>query len=349
VTDEKGLSALGLPGRAVRHAGGQHPKVATLFYAYERSPLGPEVWGLDLVSWLVGLSIDLCAALTTWAAMNKFAESRKRRDLMPSAVIILFCSGLSIVANYEDAATLRPEQYAVVSIFTHPALLINPVLISSPPMLVLLLIPLVPAVLARARVKTVEEIAAETAQQIALINAKAELKETKARNNAKVRQAQLGGLADSACLLMKRAGIAKEAQLDGHDVLPLPETDSEPEPLPEQSADLSTSGIFELPGHQVSRAMWNLMSLKQRVQQSGLITVPEVAEVLDVSQPSARELASGVRDGDQPALPGRNGVGYKALIDALYDHRTNSSLGQAQKLEKALGVRKRKQGPGDPA
>src|SRR6185312_4111652 len=96
-----------------------------------------------------------------------YDESRKRSALLAPAGIILFCSGLSVVANYEDAATLHPEQYSQVALFSHPALLVNPLLISSPPILVLLLVVLVPSVLAQPHIKSAEEIAATTAEQVA--------------------------------------------------------------------------------------------------------------------------------------------------------------------------------------
>jgi len=82
-----------------------------------------------------------------------------------------------------------------------------------------------------------------------------------------------------------------------------------------------------------------------RVLKSGLISTQEVGEVLSVSQTSARELTKEVRtqSDDIPAVPGRSGVPYSALIDALYERRTGESFAQAQKLEKALGLRKRGQ------
>jgi hypothetical protein len=119
------------------------PKVATLFHAYDTETMGPLIGGVDLRSWLVGIAIDLTATFTTWAAMAKYDESRKRISLLAPALIILFCTALSVVANYEDAATQNPAQYANINLFTQPALLINPVLISAPPVLVLLLILLV--------------------------------------------------------------------------------------------------------------------------------------------------------------------------------------------------------------
>jgi hypothetical protein len=170
------------------------PKVAMLFHAYDVETMGPLIGGVDLRSWLVGVAIDLTATFTSWAAMHKFAESRKRSTLIAPAFIILACTGLSVIANYEDAATLQPEQYAHVSLFMQPALLINPILISAPPVLMFLLILLVPSVLAQPRIKSAKEIAAEA-------NAKA----AQARANAKVRTAQVDGLADTVGTLVKRA------------------------------------------------------------------------------------------------------------------------------------------------
>ncbi len=82
------------------------------------------------------------------------------------------------------------------------------------------------------------------------------------------------------------------------------------------------------------------MSLKQRVTESGVISPQEVAEVLGISLSHARNLTKGV---EAPAekVPGRSGVAYMALIDALYEKRSRDSFAQAQKLETALGVRKK--------
>jgi hypothetical protein len=170
------------------------PKVAMLFHAYDVQTMGPLIGGVDLRSWLVGIAIDLTATFTSWAAMHKFAESSKRSTLIAPAFIILACTGLSVIANYEDAATLQPEQYAHVSLLTQPALAINPILISAPPVLVFLLILLVPSVLAQPRIKTAKEIAAE-----------ASMKAAQAKANAKVRTAQVDGLADTVGTLVKRA------------------------------------------------------------------------------------------------------------------------------------------------
>lgn len=85
------------------------------------------------------------------------------------------------------------------------------------------------------------------------------------------------------------------------------------------------------------------MSLKDRVIKSGVISAQEVAEVLAISPTRARELAKEARifTSEHPTVAGRSGVAYQALIDALYERRTNESFAQAQKLEKALGLRKR--------
>src|SRR5689334_22319169 len=93
------------------------PKVATLFHAYDGETMGPLIAGLDARSWLVGIAIDLTATFTTWAAMAKYEESRKRTALFAPALIILCCTALSVVANYEDAATIAPDQYRAVSLF----------------------------------------------------------------------------------------------------------------------------------------------------------------------------------------------------------------------------------------
>ena len=74
-----------------------------------------------------------------------------------------------------------------------------------------------------------------------------------------------------------------------------------------------------------------------------MITAQEVAEVLGVGVAHARKLMVGVRASDdgQRAPMGRKGVPYQALVDALYARRSNESFVQAQKLEKALGLRRR--------
>lgn len=301
------------------------PKVATLFHAYDPQTMGPLVEGIDIRSWLVGIAVDLTATLTTWAAMHKYEESRKRSALFAPGVIILACTGLSVVANYEDAATLHPAQYAAVSLFTHPALLINPILISAPPILVFLLILLVPSVLAQPRVKTAEEIEAETTQAEALIAAQARVRQAKARANAEVRGAQLKGLVATAKALTNQP-----------DDEPEPPDDTPPPPLSEPR-DVPA---LPAPSAKMTRAMWNALKLPERVTQSGVITAQEVADVLGVSLAHARNLLKEA--GDKVSVPGRSGASYTALIDSLYVRRTKDSFAWARKLETTLGIRKRK-------
>lgn len=311
------------------------PKVATLFHAYDPETLGPLIAGVDARNWLVGIAVDLTATFTTWAAMAKYEESRSRLALIPPALIIMLCTGLSVVANYEDAATLAPEQYANVSLFAQPALLINPILISAPPVLVLLLIILVPSVLAQPRVKSASEIAAEAEQEEALIIAGARLREVKARTNAQVRSARVSGLADTVSVVTQRTGLTKGAL----------SSESEPRtPVDTNRAPQTTnSAPLETPPAHVSRAMWSALSLRERVSKSGIISAQEVAESLGVSATRARELLKGVRipEGEQRAVKGRTGVPYMALIESLYERRTPEGLTQARKLEAALGLRKR--------
>ena len=322
------------------------PKVATLFHAYDAEVLGPLVGGVDIRSWLVGIAIDLCAAFTTWAAMAKYDETRKRTALFAPALIILFCTALSVIANYEDAATLTPGQYARVDLFTHPALLINPMLISAPPVLVLLLILLVPSVLARPRLKTAEEIAAEADEQEALIVAKARVQEVKARANAKVRQAQVSGMADTAGVLAKRMGIQVAAATPTEPALDEPpDDDPDPEP-PDDDGPITDRRLSRLEAPsptKMSRAMWNAMPLPERVAQSGVIVASEVAEVLGVSPSYARDLVREARDleDDPPTPTSRKGVTPSALIQALYGRKTATSLKQAKTLESALKQRKK--------
>lgn len=299
------------------------PKVATLFQAYDPQTMGPLVADVDLRSWLVGIAIDLTATFTTWAAMAKFDETRKRTALLAPGLIIGVCTSLSVVANYEDAATLRPEQYADVSLFTHPALLINPVLISAPPVLVLLLILLVPSVLARPRVRTAAEIEAEADEEAALLVAKGRVSVIRAQQNAKVRSARMQGFQDN---LRAVTGQAEET------VQALPAPERKPRAV---EADES------VPGLPSTKAMWNTLSVKERVVKGGVISVQEIAEVLSISLSHARNLAKEVK-AEPPHVPGRTGVSYEALIEALYEKRSKDSFAQAQKLESALGMRKKR-------
>lgn len=298
------------------------PKVATLFHAYDKETMGPPIAGVDLRSWLVGIAIDLTATFTTWAAMAKYDESRKRSALLAPAVIILFCSALSVVANYEDAATQNPEQYANISLFTHPALLINPVLISAPPILVLLLILLVPSVLARPRIRTAAEIEAEAEEQEARITAEARVREAKVRANARVRDTRLKGWAETVSAVTKKP----------EEVLALPPMVVEADPPGDE---------VPAPVTKMTRALWQALKLPDRALQSGVITPQEVAEVLDISVSHARNLIKGVESGTQKVEGGWSGVSYNDLIAALYDQRNKNSYTWARKLETMLGVRKR--------
>lgn len=295
------------------------PKVATLFHAYDKETMGPLLYGVDLRSWLVGIAIDLTATFTTWAAMAKYDESRKRLSLFAPAVIILFCSALSVVANYEDAATQHPEQYAGISLFSHPALLINPILISAPPVLVLLLILLVPSVLAQPRIKSASEIEAEADEQEARIAADARIREARAKANARVMGARLKGVVETV-----QSVTAKPEELS--------ELSAPDEPMPEPPDDTPP------PAAKMTRAMWQAMKLPERVSQSGVITPQEVAEVLGISLSHARNLTKEIAT---QKVEGRSGVLPQDLIDALYASRAKNSYSWARKLESTLGVRKR--------
>jgi hypothetical protein len=312
------------------------PKVAMLFHAYDTEAMGPLFGGIDLRSWLVGLAIDITATITTWAAMAKYEATGKRLSLVAPALIIAVCTGLSVVANYEDAATKAPEQYASVSLFTHPALLINPVLISAPPVLVLLLVTLVPSVLARPRLKTAAEIAAEAAEQEALINAKAQIKRAQANANATILAARLKGLADNVGTVAKRAGLAKETPAEVPDLPDVPEASAAP------SFDPGASGILPIvTPAKMNKKLWDALPLKERVLQSGIISPQETAEVLGVKLTRGRELVGEAKTKETPVVPGRTGAAYQALIDSLYAKHTPDGLTHAQKLEKALGLRRR--------
>jgi hypothetical protein len=177
--------------------------------------------------------------------------------------------------------------------------------------------------------------------------AEARIREAKARANARVRGAQIEGLTANASVLMKRTGIAKDEPVDEAETVEMPAIQLTAEPR----FDPAASGIIEAPNGRASRAMWNSMSLRERVNRSGLITAQEIAEVLAISQAHARKLMAEIRasESDQPAVPGRKGVPYQALIDALYTRRTSESFAQAQKLEKALGLRRRQRQGADNA
>jgi hypothetical protein len=300
------------------------PKVATLFHAYDQQSFGLAWGGIDIRSWMVGIVIDLCSAVTTMAALAKYEESRRRLELLAPAVIIAVCTGLSVVANYEDAATLQPEQYANISLFTHPALLINPILISAPPILVLLLILLVPSIMARSRIKTAAEIEAEANEQVALIAAKGRVSIAKAERSAQVLSARIQGFqanVNAAVGKVEERALAKNAE--------------KPRTLPEAAES-------DVPTVPTTRAVWNTLSLKERVIRSGLISPQEIAEVLGISLTHARNLTREVK-AEAPSVPGRTGVPYQTLIDALYDKRTRESFAQAHKLESVLGGKKRLQ------
>jgi hypothetical protein len=304
------------------------PKVAMLFHAYNTEQLGSLIGGIDIQSWCVGLAIDLTATVTTWAALQKYEATGKRLSLLAPGFIIAVCSSLSVVANYEAAATLHPAQYTDVSLFTQPALYINPLLISAPPVIVLLLILIVPSVLAQPRIKTAHEIAAETDQEEALIVAGARLREVRARANAQVRSARVGGLADTLGVVRQRTGLAKGAQPAGDEPRGLDGANRAPE--------VRDTAHY-------TRTIWNALPLKDRVLKSEIISAQELSEALAISATRARELMKGVRSAgdEQRAVKGRTGVLYTALIESLYERRTPEGAAQARKLETALGVRKR--------
>lgn len=318
------------------------PKVATLFHAYDPASLGPLVGGVDVRSWLVGVAIDLTATFTTWAAMAKYDETRKRTALIAPAAIILFCSALSVVANYEDAATQQPAAYAHLALFTQPALLINPVLISAPPVLVLLLILLVPSVLARPRLKSAAEIEAEADEQEARIRASARVRQARAEANAQVMGARLKGVVGAVAAATthpeepvtdrvtdretsRETRRAFEVALPAH-LSPLPAESLAGQPLP--------------PTAKMTKAMWAAMKLSERVLQSGVITAQEVADIVGISVSHARNLLKEVPSGLQRVEGRRSGVSYSDLIDLLYGRRTKDSFAWARRLETALGVRK---------
>lgn len=171
------------------------PKVALFFHAYDATTtFGPLLLGIDIPSWAAGIAVDLCAALTSWAALTRFEATRQRRGLLAPAVIIAACTGISLLANYEYALLHTTGEYAAIPW----AALINPIVVASPPFLVLLLIALVPSILAQPRIKSAAEIKAETDESEARIAAEAQLKAARARANVQVRSAQLGGMVDTA-------------------------------------------------------------------------------------------------------------------------------------------------------
>lgn len=319
------------------------PKVATLFHAYNPDPIGGTFAGLDLTSWMVGIAIDCCAAVTTLAALHKFEATRSRLGLYAPALIILCCTGLSVIANYEDAATLAPSQYAHVALFTHPALLINPLLISAPPMLVFLLILLVPSVLAEPKLRTAEEIEAATQEQELLIAAKGRLKRAQAEENARVRQTRVRGFMATVDAIAPEPDISPLSNRgNGVDIAPniAPTVDADPGPEddPEPPDDPPPTppqlSLIPMPAVKMTKAMWQAMPLQERVIKSGVIMPQEVADVLGISVAQARAITKDVTGNIR--VSGRTGVSYSALIDSLYDQ---DSYEQAHKLEDALGLR----------
>jgi len=185
--------------------------------------------------------------------------------------------------------------------------------------IVLLLIIVVPSVLARPRMKTPAEIEAETAHQLALIVAK-----------NKIRGAQLGGWKEALGAVTGRAEVPLPDAYDARtDELPMRAPTNEPS-APKQQ------------GQPMTKRMWDAVTFKTRVLQSGLITAAETAEVLGVGPSQARKVIKEVRDsvGEEARIPGRTGVPYQALIDALYARKTTDGVAQAKKLERALGLNK---------
>lgn len=300
--------------------------MARLFHAYDSATLGPIVGGIDLGSWFGGVIIDAIVAVITWAALQKYEATGKRRSLIPAVVVILPCICFSMVANYEDAALKNPAQYAHIDIFTFPALVLNPLMLSSLPLIVLLLITNVPAVLARPRIKTV----AEVEQELARIEYEARISKARTLANADVRKTQLTSWKGAA------------ATLTGREEVTLPSVESaQPDELPWLTAEPLPRAL-PVKSTRMTKAMWDVMPLRQRVVESGLISPKELSEVLGIGLTHARNLAKEVRteDGEKRAVPGRNGVPFQAQIDALYARRSKDSFAQAQKLERALGLKK---------
>jgi hypothetical protein len=217
------------------------------------------------------------------------------------------------VANYEDAATLHPEQYANVSLFTQPALLINPVLISAPPVLVLLLILLVPSVLAQPRIRSAAEIEAEADEQVARIKA-----------GARVRNARIEGLKENVKTVTSKAEDGQPLHIGESDV--------------QVPGDTYTSPVPDPVPAKMTRALWQALKLPERVERSGVITPQEISDVLGISLSHARNL---IKELPMKTVEGRRGVLYADLIDSLYERRSAENSARAKRLEIALGIRKR--------
>jgi hypothetical protein len=187
------------------------PKVALFFHAYDATSMfGPLVMGVDVPSWAAGFAIDLCAAFTGWAALTRFEATRRRSGLVAPAIIIAACTGISLLANYEYAVLHTTGAYDAIPWATA----VNPIVVAAPPFLVLLFIALVPSILAEPRIKTAAEIAAESAQDVALVEARARLSAAKAQANARVRAAQLGGLVNTAKATVAAVRGAEETNGD---------------------------------------------------------------------------------------------------------------------------------------
>ena len=87
-------------------------------------------------------------------------------------------------------------------------------------------------------------------------------------------------------------------------------------PAPKSKREIVVEADEPTSAMPVTKAMWQTLNLKERVLNSGLISVQEIAEVLGISLTHARNLAKEVK-GEAPHVHGRSGVPYQALIDGL--------------------------------
>jgi hypothetical protein len=302
------------------------PRVALLFHNYSTEDIGPLLGGIDLQSWLGGGIIDLVVAVTTTGALRKFGVTGKRSSLIPAFIVIFPCVAFSMVANFEDAALKNPQLYAHITVVTVPALVLNPLILSGLPLIVLIFVAVAPMIATKPALKSAEEIMAEANEAEAKILAQGRIREAKARVNASVRGTQLRGFVGNVSALRNQPE-------EPVSVPRLPEVRSEPR----LEQDFGSSGIIPLPT-KMTRTLWNAMPLKERVNQSGLITPQEIADILGISLSHARNLVKGF---EKQTVQGRSGYPYQELIDSIYARRTKDSFDWARKLETTLKPKRR--------
>lgn len=285
------------------------PKVALLLHNYDAMPsFGPTPLGVGLISWFGGVAIDATAALTSWAALQKYAASRQRADLLPPSIIIGVCTLFSFIANYESAAVMHPLQYEHITLIRFSASLVNPLVVAMPPLIVLLLIAIVPSVMSTPRIKTAEEWQAEAAAEEAKQQAEARKKIARAQANAAIRSEQVKGMITTAAAAKDSAAVnlfgRQQAVEQSADCSTGDHGDDDPNGgggLPHDrvanghdathSAAQSFPGLVRMgkaPVSQPNRAAYNRMPLHRRAAESGVLTARDLVEALGISDSQAR-------------------------------------------------------------